>query len=573
MYARTTILFRNVFSVWLTVLLISVLMSGALNAQTKAKDAAPALLSVEQRLSLFDLLVREIVRIDGDGLIVRDTRPESWSATVARLRREAASATTTAEYGSVFHRLRATYPNSHAAVTLADAYRRDWMSRDARLPISFRAEIVTPNVTRPVLRVATIDEDWRNSAKSDESSPVVGDEVVAMNHRPVADWWRENEIFCRLPLAWQCTISFHRNLVRGHLFWHPETPLAIEVLRDGKKIHYTIQVTNVATQAATEQPATNAASTYCSSAALRMPDGFTSVWSSGMLCVFANAAHPGTLIWRIPSFASEQARTYDAKPGQYRNVVDEVEHFHSTFWKSNSARIKHVIVDVAGNGGGEDTTPWFRLLLREPFQSDFVRFKKIREFDTPRANAALFWNSTGSLFQAVEAMRRDGTFARTRENEWLPAIPKFCPRKDVPCPIEKHQPLNHQFTGDVSVVIDPFCNSACVNFANVAKTRAKAHIIGSSDTGDSTFSRLQIHFGFDAAGRAIVAIEDSSQIVTSVGTFTVAATLSVTPSGTTLSAAPLAPDVVVGRYWQQNGDQWGKAALSAALEATYRRNK
>ncbi len=573
MHARMTIFFRNVFSVWLTVLLVASSLSNTSNAQAKAKDLAPALMSVEQRLSLFDLLVREIVRIDGDGLIVRETRPESWSATVARLRSEAANATTTAEYGHVFHRLRATYPNSHSGVMLADDYRRDWMSRDVRLPISFRAEIVTPNVARPVLRIATIEADERNSAKSGESLPMVGDEVVAMNHRPVADWWRENEIFCRLPLAWQCTISFHRNLARGHLFWHPETPLVIEVQRDGKRIQFTIQATNVAMQATTKPPATNAPPTYCSSAALRMPDGFTSVWASGMLCVFAIASRPDTLIWRIPSFASEQARTYDAKPGQYRSVADEVEHFNNTFWKSNSARVKHVVVDVAGNGGGEDTTPWLRLLLREPFQSDFVRFKKIREFDAPRVNAALFWNSTGSLFQAVEAMRRDGTFASTRENEWLPAIPQFCPRKDVPCPVEKHQPANHQFMGDVSVVIDPFCNSACVNFANVAKTRAKARIIGLSDTGDSTFSRLQIHFGFDAAGRASIATEDRPHIVTFVGMFIVAATLSATPSGTTLSAAPLTPDVVVSRHWQQTGDQWGKAALSAALEATYQRGK
>ena len=84
-------------------------------------------LTVPQKVALFDRIVAEIERIDGDGLIFRNTRPESWRDTVTRLRKEASSASTSIDYGYVFHRLRGTNANFHAGVSIADAYRASWM--------------------------------------------------------------------------------------------------------------------------------------------------------------------------------------------------------------------------------------------------------------------------------------------------------------------------------------------------------------------------------------------------------------------------------------------------------------
>ena len=91
--------------------------------------------SKSQRIALFDALVIEIERLDGDGLINRHTRPESWRQTTARLREAAATASSPIEYGQVFHRLRATYPNFHAGVSIAEPFRAAWMQSDAKLPI------------------------------------------------------------------------------------------------------------------------------------------------------------------------------------------------------------------------------------------------------------------------------------------------------------------------------------------------------------------------------------------------------------------------------------------------------
>ena len=49
---------------------------------------------------------------------------------------------------------------------------------------------------------------------------------------------------------------------------------------------------------------------------------------------------------------------------------------------------------------------------------------------------------------------------------------------------------------------------------------------GLPDSSDTTFSRLQIHFGFDAEGHASTGIEDASNVKHKVGSFTAAATQS-----------------------------------------------
>ena len=49
---------------------------------------------------------------------------------------------------------------------------------------------------------------------------------------------------------------------------------------------------------------------------------------------------------------------------------------------------------------------------------------------------------------------------------------------------------------------------------------------GLPDSSDTTFSRLQIHFGFDAEGHASTGIEDASNVKRKVGSFKAAATQS-----------------------------------------------
>ena len=520
-------------------------------------------LSAQQKLALFDLVVAEIERLDGDGLIIRHTRPESWRETVARLRKEAALSATLIDYGYVFHRLRGTYPNFHAAVNIADAYRAPWMQGDRWLPVIIRADVVKPGVKRPSLRIAWIDQAWANAPPPRDTRPPLGDVVTAINGRPTSEWLRENEIFCKQPLAAQCPMEFHRNLARGYLFWRPDTPLVVDVERQGEAVRFTIDPTVVSTPSLTTSAATPPA--FCDAAVGRVPDGFVLAWAGTMVCVFEHPKLAGTQIWRISSFASEQSRTRDAKPGTHKTVREETAAFYEKFWAKNAPTVKHLIIDVAGNGGGENVLAWYQLLFTKPYQSSFVRFKKIREFDEPAVRQALFWKSN-TFADFVDKLKQDGSFSKIREGEWLPPFPMFCPNDDATCLTEKHEPRAHGFSGRVSLIVDPLCISACVEFARNVKVALGARVVGLPDSADTTFSRLQIHFGFDVDGQPVTAVADESKVKSRVGSFTVAATLSTNATGVVHSGQPLTPDRVVERRWNQDGDQWAREAVAAALE-------
>jgi Peptidase family S41 len=527
--------------------------------------------SAVERVALFDRLVRDIDRLDGDGLTIRDTRPESWWKTVARLRLAAHAATTPAEYGHVFYRLRATYPNMHAGINLADGYSAKWMPNGVTLPIIIRAELLTPTSPRPVLRVASVNENWANAQPVSDALPRVGDSVVAINTRPVDDWLRENEIFCRYPLAGQCAVEFHRNLARGFLFWNPETPLDIELRRDGKVVKTTltaiapVATVNTPTVPPPSTPKTAPNEYACNAARSRVPQGFVMTWAGTMVCVFENPALPATQIWRIETFMAEQSRVKDAIPGQLKSVEQEVDTFYEAFWKFKSESVEHLIIDIAGNGGGESVVPWHGLLFKKPFQTPFVQYKKIREFDQPKVRNALFWGSEISQ-RFVEELKREGTFAKIREGEWLPKRQMFCPSENSNCNAAQHTPRAHSFSGRVILVIDQFCNSACVTFAWNTKDKLGARIVGLPDTADTTFSRMEIHFGFAADGAIVTSLEDSANVANTIGSFRIAATRSIDANGHVISAEALIPERIVPRAWNQNGDEWAKEAITRALQ-------
>ena len=93
----------------LQLLIFAMLFSNFVNAQEMI-----SLPSKDERGNLFQAVVDEINRLDGEGLSIRGHRPESWEVTTAKLKEEAQAAKNLFELGRVFKRLNATYPNLHS---------------------------------------------------------------------------------------------------------------------------------------------------------------------------------------------------------------------------------------------------------------------------------------------------------------------------------------------------------------------------------------------------------------------------------------------------------------------------
>lgn len=101
-----------------------------------------ALPSNEMKRLMVESLKKEIDRIDGDGLLPRSNRSESWDNTVSRLAEEAASASTLYDLGRVFKRFDATYPNLHARVFLIPELNEQTQEGSVTLPFKFYADKV-----------------------------------------------------------------------------------------------------------------------------------------------------------------------------------------------------------------------------------------------------------------------------------------------------------------------------------------------------------------------------------------------------------------------------------------------
>ncbi|MGZ3733174.1 MAG: hypothetical protein ACXU9U_05500 [Parachlamydiaceae bacterium] len=85
--------------------------------------------SANTKMQMVASLKDEIDRIDGEGLLPRSNRPESWDKTIQRLKNEAATANTAYDLGRVFKRLDATYPNLHAKVLLIPKQTERWRQK------------------------------------------------------------------------------------------------------------------------------------------------------------------------------------------------------------------------------------------------------------------------------------------------------------------------------------------------------------------------------------------------------------------------------------------------------------
>ena len=132
-----------------------------------------------------------MIRLDGEGLIPRRNRPESFAMTTEKLAQAALQNKSTFDFYRTFSRLNATYPNLHAYAVFPPAVieklsipgpnHEDWPS--IRLEADFLSR------TRSRIRVSAL-KDEKISAEWQ------GANLIAVNHQSLRIWLNENFIFC-----------------------------------------------------------------------------------------------------------------------------------------------------------------------------------------------------------------------------------------------------------------------------------------------------------------------------------------------------------------------------------------
>ncbi len=509
--------------------------------------------SAQTKKQMLAALVQEINRIDGEGLVPRSNRPESWEKTVARLGDESSRSQSLYDLGRVFKRLDATYPNLHAKVFMVPELDEKKSVGSVILPFKFYAEKIDRKEGPNKYLVLTEGKKV--------GSLQTGDELVAINSIPMQKWSEENFIFCKFPFRQQCEVELYDNFRNELLGWDRHQPLEVSVKRGS-------QTTSVLVAPQIKQNSENQEDADeglpCGVRKDRYA-GFSLSYEGQHLCAFESLQKPGVVTIRINSF-------------QYQDVPfavldGEVQIFWNNYWSKKASKVKTLILDVIGNWGGQSPVPYYALFYSKPYQEQYVRFKKIKEFEQKEILESLFWGDKGkeNWFENIKA---DGTFARTPVGDFLGHVPQFCADRKKDCREGLFQPRKNGFSGKVKLLMDHWCISSCVGFVSNIKDLLKDRVqtFGLPDSGDSAYSRLSVLVNprSDGGVDAVVAPMKKARNPDKPESWVrqvVSVTRSTDKDGNLLSGKPQEIDVWVPRMWNQNEADWAAAVFRAAIKS------
>ena len=510
-----------------------------------AKTKELALPNTEKRQAMVYNLSREILRLDGEGLIPRANRAESWETTIQRLSKEAAEAKNLYDLGRVFRRVDATYPNLHAKVFLIPELDERKTEGSVVFPITFFPVSAGTKFTGSKFKIST-----RKEAKSDFQ---MGDELISINSRPLQEWTDENFLFCKFPYREQCEIEFYDNFRKELLSWNRHQSLELKVRRGKKEL-------NIALNLKIKPFSQDVESTNlpCDVSSSRYK-GFKLAYEGENLCAFESVRNSNIVTLRIKSFV------YQDMP--FAVLDGEVQLFWNNYWSKKSPKVKTLIIDVIDNPGGQSPIPYYGLFYSQAYQEQYVQFKKITEFERKDILESLFWGDRGKEIW-FENIKKDGTFSNAKNGEFFGQIPQFCANRKKDCREDLFKPRANGFKGQVKILMNQWCVSSYVGFVSNIKDLLKERVktYGIPDSGDSAYSRLTI-FVSPQAETAVAPLKKGQKPdqpepwIRQV----VSVTRSTDKDGKILSGTPQVIDVWVPRIWNQSDDEWAASVFDKAM--------
>lgn len=441
--------------------------------------AAPSLPDSETRIKIIESVANEMSRLDGEALFVRRGRSQSWENATAGLYADAIIAQDWPNYIRAFQKLDQAYPNLHANLKLGPDF--DGLKIEpVELKISFMHE--SYNSGTPQFLVNRIDSDV---VIPKGFQLEMYDEVVAINGRSMADWRLENFEFCKFALQTQCDEMLYSNLRKGFLSWKPGDKLVYSVKHFSRKMDIAVE------QKSDTQKPKDPAKGYCKEEKKRYND-FTLSYAGNRACIYQRQNSPMTAILRITSFDYS-----NLKAGEKLNSVETEVAALYDWWKDNS-NLRDLIIDVIDNTGGAAPTDYLKLILQKDFQQVFLSYKKIKEMDDPSFRKAVFWESKPHelWFQKILA---SGEWAKLHEGDFTSISPMFCADETKDCTQGLFKPFTHSFYGQVLVMLNQFCVSACDDFVSTLSEQldTRVEFYGLPNAADSAYSRAAIQVYLD----------------------------------------------------------------------------
>lgn len=530
-------------------------------------QAAYATTFEQEKQATVELLrayTKEAHRLDSDGLLPRANRKFTWDEIAKKLETDVRASKSRMELGRVFQRLDSAYTNLHARINVNNDYDFSTEGRPM-LAVTFKPEMVKEDGSVTKYLISNVRKEHFINLAADKR-PAFGDEVIAINGIAIKKWSDENFEFCKFPLRSQCELEFFDNFRKGNLSWFRRQPLTMTLSRDGKKTDYKIPVfaatkSDFVTSFDTEQA--------CSLNKVRYP-GFEMVYQGHHGCAFENKQYPDTVILQIRSFR------YKEVEGKIETDMTskEAKRFADKYWGRKISSIKHLIIDVVDNGGGQAVVYWVKLFLDVDFQDQWVQFKKTKELEDADWRNNAFYNEPGKE-KIYQDLRNSPKWNDIKEGDFIPPMPQFC-NSDENCLTKKWQPqFPDKFKGRITIMTDPWCISSCTGFVWTMKYYLKDRVqfAGVPDSGDSTYSRSFIEasyidkapgFKLEVFPRPPLARAELSKdaFFRSV----VSTSRSTDENGNIVSGIPMKMDLFIAPQWNEAPDEWVGRMVQNILE-------
>ena len=444
----------------------------------KPEMKTPAFIPTAKMQNAMVIAIRdEMLRLDGEGLIPRENRPESFERTTGMLAMDALKNKTVADFYQTFKKLNATYPNLHAGVTFPQS-----MLNEVGIPgpniedwpnIWITTEVLTPTKTKVVV------DDIKNHP---ELKKWEGAEVTAINHQAIKTVLDENFIFCKRALRAQCDRDLENNLLNGELSWKGG-PLTYTLKMKGESKDLIVEFKKPAPE---EDPY---AKKQCNWKWEKRYPGFELIYRGYFACLFQKTGDPSVALLRVSSFQYHRGNKVDPKSA-IQDMNDEIGALKKV-WIPRSAQTKNLILDLIDNGGGNSPMDYYRLLFHKPFLEQYVEFKKVPEMDDPILRKSLFWESDAHELWFQEQIK-NRNWLKLKDGEFSKPTPQFCADETHPCGETLFQPFEHQFNGKISIMINDHCVSSCDGVVWMLHEKLNAQLYGFSHAADYAYSRLRI---------------------------------------------------------------------------------
>jgi len=529
-------------------LFLIIMCSHILTSSTVFADEKISLPISEQRKALFQSFVSEINRLDGEGLIPRFNRPESWETTTQKLISQAQTADTLFAFGRVFKRLDATYPNLHARVHLRQELDQEKAEGLIKFHFNIRPQLLNQHSQH--FSYFIVDPESKSDLKN-------GDEIIELNGQPIAELEKENFLYCKFPTFAQCAIDLESNLKKELLSWNRELPLKFKIKRKSSVIELPGSFDVIPFNKKTSEDNLD-----CQSQESRYKN-FTLDYKGYNLCAYKSAKYPNKLVLRIKSFVY-------APEDPITDLNTEVDMFWFNYWRKQSQSVKELIIDVIGNYGGQSPIPYYGLFTKSPYQEQYAQFRKIKEFERKEVFSSLLWGEKAKEIW-FEDLKSTGQYAKINEGDFLPTVPQFCADQTKSCSTGLFQPRDHKFRGKVKILVDQWCISSCVGFVdNMSKLfKNRLQTYGHEDSADSAYSRLTLALLPDDTVEKIKVLPLSKAKKPDSPLPWVRQVVSVTRStdsfGKILSGKPQKIDYWIPRKWEQSVDDWSKSVFNKAV--------